>query len=147
MTRIHLLIVTDDKGRRELSLEAPFYSIGRGPRCDIRLRTQFASRCHATLIQLRNDDDDFNYRIIDGAPKGKPSANGIIVNGRKVLSRDLQHEDEIVFGPKCSAVYYILRNDQSSGGSAFAPSPVYPGSPNSWLPSSEQKESSSGQNA
>ncbi|HBE31400.1 MAG TPA: phosphopeptide-binding protein, partial [Cyanobacteria bacterium UBA11368] len=33
----HLLIVEDDKGRKEVVLKAPVYSIGRDPQCDIRL--------------------------------------------------------------------------------------------------------------
>ena len=54
---------------------------------------------HATLVQLPKDDNTFYYRIVDGNLKGKPSANGMLINGRKVPAHDLKNEDEIVFWP------------------------------------------------
>lgn len=109
----HLLIIEDDKGRREYTLDGPVYSIGRDPKCDIRLVSQFVSRRHATLVQLPNDSDDgsYYYRIVDGNLKGKPSANGLLINGRKLQAHDLVNEDVIVFGPQVRAIYYSLRRD------------------------------------
>ena len=79
----HLFIIEDEKGRREYTLDAPVYSIGRDPKCDIRLVSQFVSRRHATLVQLPNEDGSYYYRIVDGNLKGKGSANGLLINGRK----------------------------------------------------------------
>lgn len=110
----HLLIVEDNKGRREYTLDSPVYSIGRDPKCDIRLVSQFVSRRHATLVQLPNEDGTYYYRIVDGNLKGKPSANGLLVNGRKVHAHDLQHEDKVVFGPQVSATYLSLKRDAIS---------------------------------
>lgn len=110
----HLLIIEDNKGRREFNLESPVYSIGRDPKCDIRLVSQFVSRRHATLVQLPNEDGTYYYRIVDGNLKGKPSANGLLINGRKLQSHDLQDEDKIVFGPQVYAVYYLLKRDAGS---------------------------------
>ncbi|NJP10241.1 MAG: FHA domain-containing protein [Leptolyngbyaceae cyanobacterium RU_5_1] len=107
----HLLIIEDDKGRREFPLDAPLYSIGRDPKCDIRLVSQFVSRRHATIVQLHNEDGSFYYRIVDGNAKGKLSANGLLINGRKLQAHDLKNEDEIVFGPKVRAIYYMLSRD------------------------------------
>lgn len=107
----HLLIIEDDKGRREFLLEAPVYSIGRDAKCDIRLVSQFVSRRHATLVRLPNDDGSCYYRIVDGNLKGKPSANGILINGRKLPTHDLQNQDEVVFGPQVRAIYYSLKRD------------------------------------
>ena len=107
----HLLIIEDDKGRREFTLEAPVYSIGRDPGSDIRLISQFVSRRHATLVRLPKEDGTYYYRIVDGNLKGKGSANGIIVNGKKVPTHDLKNEDEIVFGPQVRANYYLLVRD------------------------------------
>ncbi len=107
----HLLIIEDDKGRREFLLDAPHYSIGRDPKCDVRLVSQFVSRRHATLIQLENDDGSYYYRVVDGNAKGKVSANGLLINGRKLQAHDLQNEDEIVFGPNVRAIYYLLQRD------------------------------------
>jgi pSer/pThr/pTyr-binding forkhead associated (FHA) protein len=110
----HLLIVEDNKGSREYILDSPVYSIGRDPKCDIRLVSQFVSRRHATLVQLPNEDGTYYYRIVDGNLKGKPSANGLLVNGRKVHAHDLQDEDKVVFGPQVCAKYHSLKRDAIS---------------------------------
>ncbi|MEY2976239.1 MAG: hypothetical protein RLZZ435_376, partial [Cyanobacteriota bacterium] len=107
----HLLIIEDDKGRREFVLDAETYSIGRDPHCDLRLISQFVSRHHATLVKKMEEDGNFRYEIVDGALNGKPSANGLLINGRKASSHYLQNEDEVVFGPKVRAVYYQLSRD------------------------------------
>jgi len=109
-----ILIVEDSKGRREITLDGSVYSIGRDPKCDIRLSSQFVSRHHATLVQLPKDDNSYYYRIVDGNLKGKPSANGMLINGRKLQAHDLKNEDEIVFGPQARAIYYQLKRDASS---------------------------------
>lgn len=107
----HLFIVEDDRGRREFLLEDPVYSIGRDPKCDIRLASQFVSRRHATLVKLVGENGQYYYRIVDGNLKAKPSSNGILINGHKQPAHDLQNEDEVVFSPRVRAVYYILRPD------------------------------------
>ncbi|PSB15954.1 phosphopeptide-binding protein [Phormidesmis priestleyi ULC007] len=104
----HVLVVEDDQGRRELRLEEVTYSIGRDPKCDIRLASQFVSRRHATLLQLPNDDGTHHYRIVDGTLRGHPSANGLLINSRKLRTYDLQNGDEIIFGPHVRAIYYLL---------------------------------------
>lgn len=107
----HLLIIEDDKGRREYALDSPVYSIGRDPKCDIRLVSQFVSRRHATLVQLPNEDGSYYYRIVDGNLKGKPSANGLLINGRKLQAHDLTDQDKVIFGPQVQALYYRLSRD------------------------------------
>ncbi|HYX18290.1 MAG TPA: FHA domain-containing protein [Nostoc sp.] len=113
----HLLIIEDDQGRKEFSLEHPVYSIGRDRECNIRLMSQFVSRRHATLVRLPRDHNSqsYYYRIVDGDAKGKPSSNGLMINGRKIPAHDLRNEDEIVFGPQVRAIYYLLRNTQRLG--------------------------------
>lgn len=110
----HMLIVEDDKGRREYTLDSPVYSIGRDAKCDIRLVSQFVSRRHATLVQLPNEDGSYYYRIVDGNLKGRPSSNGLLINGKKLQAHDLENEDKIVFGPQVHAVYYLLKRDAMS---------------------------------
>jgi pSer/pThr/pTyr-binding forkhead associated (FHA) protein len=108
-SEIHILIVEDDKGRRDYILDGPVYSIGRAPKCDIRLVSQFVSRRHATLVQLSNEDGTYYYRIVDGNLKGKISSNGLLINSRKLREHNLINEDEIVFGPGVQAIYYLLK--------------------------------------
>ena len=112
----HLLILEDDQGRKEFSLDKPLYSIGRDKEANIRLVSQFVSRRHATLVRLpKENGNSYYYRIVDGDGKGKPSSNGLMINGRKIPAHDLKNEDEIVFGPKVRAIYYLLKNTQRSG--------------------------------
>ncbi|AFY34658.1 FHA domain-containing protein [Calothrix sp. PCC 7507] len=113
----HLLIIEDDQGRKEFPLEDPVYSIGRDRECNIRLMSQFVSRRHATLVRLprEHNSHSYYYRIVDGDAKGKPSSNGLMVNGRKMPAHDLRNEDEIVFGPQVRAIYYLLRNTERPG--------------------------------
>ncbi len=122
MRQIPIFIVQDDQGRREFVLEAPLYSIGRDPQCDIRLISQFVSRRHATLVQLPKEDGSFYYRIVDGNAKGKGSANGLSINGHSLQARDLQHEDGIVFGPNVAATYLLFRQDGDRPFSGDEPS-------------------------
>jgi pSer/pThr/pTyr-binding forkhead associated (FHA) protein len=117
----HLLIIEDEKGRREFILDQPIYSIGRDPKCDLRLASQFVSRFHATLVQLPQEDGRYYYRILDGSVDGKPSANGLLVNGRKMQVYDLKNADEIVFGPKVRAIYYLLRQTTSKTMTTITP--------------------------
>lgn len=113
----HLLIIEDDKGRKEFPLEEAVYSIGRDPKSDIRLHSQFVSRRHATLVRRQSEDGSPYYQIVDGNLKGKASVNGLVINGRKLQAHDLQDEDEVVFGPQVSAKYYLLKsNDPNPTG-------------------------------
>lgn len=107
----HWFIVEDDHGRREYALDAPIYSIGRHPKCDIQIFSQFISRRHATLVQFPNEDGSFYYRLIDGNLRGNPSANGLRINGKKMPERELRHGDEIEFGANVRAIYCLLNHE------------------------------------
>jgi pSer/pThr/pTyr-binding forkhead associated (FHA) protein len=103
-----LLTIEDQKGRRQCPLERDVYSIGSHRDCDIRLCSQFVSKHHAILV--RNPPGDVSYyRISDGDLEGNPSANGLLINGRKRHSYDLQDKDEIVFGPQVRLIYYVVK--------------------------------------
>ena len=115
----HLLIIEDDQGRKEFPLEKTIYSLGRDRECNIRLVSHFVSRRHATLVRMQRGDNNgygqnYYYRIVDGDANGKPSANGLMINGRKMPVHNLKNEDEIVFGPQVRAIYYLLQNTQIS---------------------------------
>ena len=112
----HLLIIQDDQGRRGYILSESTYSIGRDPTCNILLVSHFVSRHHAILVRSLNEDGLYQYRIIDGSHDGKPSSNGLLINGRKLKSHDLENNDEIIFGPQVYAIYYLL-----TGEAAFTP--------------------------
>lgn len=107
----HFLVIEDMQVRRTLLLEAATYSIGRAPTNTIVLHSQLASRQHATLLRVPNPDTlDYLFRIIDGDLKGKPSSNGLLVNGDRCFWRDLEHGDVIEFGPEAKAQYFAIAN-------------------------------------
>ncbi|MEL4898635.1 FHA domain-containing protein [Crocosphaera sp. Alani8] len=112
--REHFLIIEDDKGRQEVLLREPTYSMGRSQHCDIRLRSQFVSRHHATLYRRIGEDGSSYYRIVDGDFQGKRSVNGLLINQAKIKqdSHDLQDGDEIVFGPQVFAIYQHRQRDK-----------------------------------
>ncbi len=110
--REHFLMIEDDKGRQEVILNGAIYSVGRAPECDLRLRSQFVSRHHATLLRRLKIDGSSYYQIVDGDNKGKNSVNGLLINGRKSLEHDLQHGDEVIFGPQVFAIYQYRQRDK-----------------------------------
>ena len=102
-----LLVIEDDWGSREIVLENPRYLIGRDPSNDICLHSRFASRHHAFLTRKPQDTGGYSYQITDGTVDGKPSTNGIVINGHKHRSWDLQTDDVVVFGPNARAIYRL----------------------------------------
>lgn len=107
----HKLIIEDAKGQGEYTLDGPLYSIGRDPQCDIQLSSYFVSRHHATLVRFADDEGYYHYRIVDGNLKGKASANGLLINGRRMQLHDLQNRDKIIFGPQVQATYYLMERE------------------------------------
>ena len=106
----HILIIEDDKGRKEFALKDSVYFIGKSPDCHLQLLSPFVSRRHATLERQENPNGTYAYKIIDGDPNGKRSANGILINGNKVTEHILKDQDVIVFGPQVKVVYYLLES-------------------------------------
>ncbi|MEG3436647.1 FHA domain-containing protein [Pannus brasiliensis CCIBt3594] len=113
----HFLLVEDSEGKNRFVLTAKSYSIGRVIDRDICLHSQFVSRHHATLLRQERGEGEFSYRIVDGDGNGRSSANGLLINGKKCYSHDLVDGDEIVFGPRVSALYQYRQGD------TFSPSP------------------------
>ena len=108
-TSTHKLKIKDDEGHRQFTLKSATYTIGRSPGCDIQLFSLFVSRRQATLERGRREDGSDYYQIIDGDLQGKPSCNGLVVNGHKIKTHVLEDKDEIIFGPQVSAIYCLER--------------------------------------
>lgn len=101
------LVIEDDWGRREIILDANQYVLGRDPNCDICLHSQFASRHHAVLVKVNEDDGTYTYQIRDGDLSGKLSTNGLLINGHKQRSWELKSGDVVVFGPRLRVIYRL----------------------------------------
>ena len=102
-----MLVIEDDQGKREIWLEKDSYQVGRDPKNDIQLNSKFVSRYHAVLTRSPQPDNTEAYRIVDGDREGKPSTNGLIINGKKCRSRELSADDIVVFGPHVQATYQV----------------------------------------
>ena len=110
----HLLIIDDDQGKRAVSLHSDSCSIGRDVSNSIVLHSKEVSRQHAILLRvIHPGEDNYGFRIIDGNLQGKPSTNGLFVNGRRCSSRNLRQGDEIVFGAKVKVRYHTAAEDEN----------------------------------
>lgn len=111
----HYLLVEDDQGRRNLTLDQPIYSIGRDSECDICLNSKTISRHHATLIRVPSEREGGHcYRMIDGDLDGIKSTNGVIINGHKIAEHNLENGDRIGFSSRVSACYHRRGNPDDS---------------------------------
>jgi diguanylate cyclase (GGDEF)-like protein len=107
----HFLVIEDAQRRRTVSLEATTYSIGRAVTNAIVLYSKQVSRQHATLLRVTPaSTHSYRFRIIDGDLKGRPSSNGLTVNGHRCFWRDLEHGDVIEFGQETKAQYFAIAN-------------------------------------
>ena len=107
----HILVLEDDKGRRDVLLTKNKYTLGRDRDCDLRIYSLFVSRHHATLTQKSDPHGCRYYEVCDGDGAGKLSANGILINGEKSYRKKLKHGDKLVFGPQVSATYQYRQID------------------------------------
>jgi hypothetical protein len=74
------------------------FLIGRDPDCQINTRDQTTSRKHA---QISREKD--GYRLVD-----LESANGMLINKRKLRSHYIKHNDEITMGDTTFIVEFIV---------------------------------------
>ena len=108
------LVIEDDRGKRDMLLERDHYCLGRDPKSDICLHSQFASRQHAMITKIFQGDGSYTYQITDGDSEGKASTNGLLINGQKYRTWLLQSEDVIVFGPKVRATYRLSASNRAT---------------------------------
>ncbi len=107
----HLFVIEDTQGRRTIPLEAATASIGRDLTNSIVLHSKLVSRQHGLLLRVTAPGTHTClFRLIDSDLQGKRSTNGIVVNGRRSFSHDLQHGDIIIFGGDAKAKYYAVSN-------------------------------------
>jgi diguanylate cyclase (GGDEF)-like protein/PAS domain S-box-containing protein len=114
----HLLSIQNGESEQVILLESSTYSIGRHEANSIVLNSSAISRHHATLLRLSDPKTKkYSFRIVDGDLNGKPSLNGIAINGRRCSSHDLQHQDIITFSEDIKITYYHVSSSSD---------PIYP---------------------
>jgi pSer/pThr/pTyr-binding forkhead associated (FHA) protein len=104
-TERHILLI-EEQPSRVILLDSKCYPIGRSRSNAIVLDRDPISREHASLLRVNIPNENrFIYRLIDGGSSGKPSTNGIFVNGLRQSWYDLSNEDAIAFGGLVKALY------------------------------------------
>jgi pSer/pThr/pTyr-binding forkhead associated (FHA) protein len=112
----HVLVINDGK-RRAIALEAAAYSVGRDSSNAIVLNVDTISRQHAMLLRLPvPGTKQYRYRVVDGNTQGKPSANGVFINGTPCRSQEIENGDIVRFGHTVEASYLTV----SMGDAEFA---------------------------
>jgi two-component system cell cycle sensor histidine kinase/response regulator CckA len=95
-----LIQIENDQIVRQITLEKPEYTLGRGKGNDIIFNTPKVSRRHAVLVAK-----DDSYHIID-----KNSTNHVFVNGEQIAQKKLISGDEIHLSIKVRLLYLISSN-------------------------------------
>ncbi|MBI4713091.1 MAG: FHA domain-containing protein, partial [Planctomycetes bacterium] len=96
-----LVVQFNRKTLREIALSKPVFTIGRLPDNDLELNDNLCSRHHCEIV-LR----DSKYLVND-----LRSANGTMVNNKKITSQSLQDNDEIQIG----SYTLIFKQEQQAG--------------------------------
>ena len=63
------------------------------------------------MFRKFDEEGYVHYEIFDGDGQGNYSANGILLNSRKITSQRLRHGDQIVFGPQIILLYQHCQRD------------------------------------
>ena len=97
-----LVVVEGDEAGEEYPLERTRVIVGRGESCDWRFDDDAMSKEHAAF-ELAED----GFRVRDLA-----STNGVAVNGRAELARDLLHGDRLQIGEH--VLQYVVQERAST---------------------------------
>jgi pSer/pThr/pTyr-binding forkhead associated (FHA) protein len=109
-TESHVLVIHDQPEPRRVLLQSATYSLGRDQRNSIVIPDRAISRQQALLLRMPNPQKGgYNYRILDGNSTGKPSLNGLCVNGKECSIHDLVPGDTILLGNLIRIDYQILQ--------------------------------------
>jgi FHA domain len=102
----HHILLIEEQQDRVVVLDADRYSIGRNDTNEIILNRDPISREHALLERVTVENEQrFIYRLIDGDSEGKPSKNGLFVNGQRQSCYDLVNDNVISFAGVVNALY------------------------------------------
>ncbi|HEY9826419.1 MAG TPA: FHA domain-containing protein [Stenomitos sp.] len=106
----HVLVIYDQPEPRQILLKSATYSIGRDKLNAIVIPHAAISRQHALLLRMPVPErNTYRYRLLDGNVSGKPSLNGLMVNGTRCSMWDLQPGDSIVLGEAIRVEYKIMQ--------------------------------------
>ncbi|OHB76718.1 MAG: hypothetical protein A2Z34_00815 [Planctomycetes bacterium RBG_16_59_8] len=103
--------MTEEGEQRTIPLEKPSLTVGRSRSCDVRIRTENASREHFKVIKTEK-----GYTAVD-----LDSRNGTFVNGEKIGEKRLAANDVITVG-KCRFLFTDRPPDEKAPPPDASPS-------------------------
>lgn len=99
----------EDVPGQVLLLNRPLMLAGRDSTCGIRIHDRFVSRVHASVTRLTRHGQE-SYWLRDGDGRDKPSANGVMINGKRLReAHELKDGDLIRFGTRALASFHEIR--------------------------------------
>jgi sigma-B regulation protein RsbU (phosphoserine phosphatase) len=97
------LKVVDSTGSETFALvEKPMFTIGRRAENDLQINDAYVSRHHAEIVR-----QETQFKLID-----KDSKHGTYVNGEKIQTTILKHNDKIQFGNNDLPCIIVLTKDE-----------------------------------
>ncbi|MBW4576628.1 MAG: PAS domain S-box protein [Aphanothece sp. CMT-3BRIN-NPC111] len=104
-----VLVIQDNQGKRLVNLDKNIYSLGRSNQNTIVLYSPVVSLHHAILLRMYDfEKKTYYFQLQNGAIQENDSANKLIINEKKYLSKPLQHKDLIRFGDQAKATYLVI---------------------------------------
>ncbi|MGK7913180.1 MAG: hypothetical protein AB4050_17135 [Synechococcus sp.] len=105
----HVVIVTDKRGRRAISLDAALLSVGCASDSAIVLESDSAANLHALFVRVPDPctPGGYRYRIVSGNDTGFDGTPPIVVDGTQRASHDLLSGDRIWFGHDAKMSYHV----------------------------------------
>lgn len=105
----HIVLVTDKRGRRAISLDAALLSVGCASDSAIILDSDAAAQLHALFVRVPDPctPGGYRYRIVSGNDSGFDGTPPIFVNGTQRASHDLLSGDLIWFGNDAKVSYHV----------------------------------------
>ncbi len=114
----HILLLSDQRGRRAISMNAALYSVGSASSNAIVLASDSVAPRHALFVRVPdpNAPDGYRYRILCGNDSGFEGTAAITVNGMTCSSHDLRPGDRIRFSADIEVSYHCaaLTDEQMS---------------------------------
>jgi pSer/pThr/pTyr-binding forkhead associated (FHA) protein len=96
-----------DSSTQTILVNKPLLLIGRDSGCQVRVPDRFMSRIHAALTRVPADGSCW---LRDGDGRDKTSANGVFVNGQRLVQAyPLQDGDHVRFGTRVFSSFHSVR--------------------------------------
>ena len=112
LSSVHnVLLVEAPNFKGPLHLTDGLYTVGRNPGNTIVISSPKLSRKHAYFYKRTSPNDTtVIYTVVDGDLQGNRSTNGLWVNGKQYVKKDLKNGDVICLSDDVSLKYYVVKH-------------------------------------